>query len=340
MHSTNLAFADAPRPPIRPAAGRTRLRLVPTAAPDDRVGSALSDYLAAIGSHRLLTAAQEIDLAKQIEAGLFAGERMQTTPPGPDHDDLRQLVGQGRAARDRLITANLRLVVAIAKPYAHRGLELHDLIAEGNLGLLRAVEGFDYTLGYKFSTYAVAWIRQAIARAIHDKGRTIRLPNHVGEQVDRLRAAAWRLERELGRDPSAAELADDMGITAAEAAALQRTSEPVASLDVLVRVDDEAERRPLSCVLIDPDDASVEDVATDRLLPGYLDVVLDTLSEREAGIIRMRFGLDGAAAPMTLAAIGAVYGLSRERIRQIERRTLAKLAHPSRSGLLQGYTDS
>lgn len=338
MKSTNVATVG--HRPQRARADRRHLGLVREAPPPTpRVGSALSDYLRAIGSHRLLTAVQEVELAQQIEVGLFAAERLRRNPGTPDRDDLQCLVDRGREAKTRMICANLRLVVAVAKQYPDRGLDLTDRIQEGNLGLLRAVEGFDWTLGFKFSTYAAPWIRQSITRALNDQGRTIRLPVHIGEQADRLRAATLRLGSAAGRAPTAAELAEDLGTAVADVESVQRLAAAPFSLDVLVGVEGESAPVPLGSVLVDPGERSVEDVAADRLLPACLDALLNTLDEREARIVRMRFGFDGHSRPMSLGAVGAALDLPAERVRQIEHRTLTRLAQSSATALLTGYGD-
>jgi RNA polymerase primary sigma factor len=298
-------------------------------------------YLKQIGKVALLTAEQEVDLAKRIEAGLFATERLRRADDAANElspqlrRDLRWIVRDGQRAKHHLLEANLRLVVSQAKRYTGRGMALMDLIQEGNLGLIRAVEKFDCTLGYKFSTYATWWIRQAITRALADQTRTIRIPVHVVEVINKLGRVHRELRHDLGREPTPAELATDMDITPDKLLELQQyTREPV-SLDQTIG---EGDSSPLGEFIEDSQAVVAEDVVSFTLLQDQLQSVLATLSEREAGIIRLRFGLtDGQ--PRTLGEIGQRYGLTRERIRQLELKTLSKLRHPACSQTLRDYLD-
>jgi RNA polymerase sigma factor (sigma-70 family) len=306
---------------------------------DERGASAdlVRAYLNGIGRTKLLTAEQEVILAKRVEAGLFArhllDEAADLTGVGTAAE-LATIAAEGRAARDHLLEANLRLVVSIAKRYTGRGMALLDLVQEGNLGLIRAVEKFDYTRGYKFSTYATWWIRQAITRAMADQSRTIRIPVHMVEQVNRMVRTRRDLSATLGREPTVAEIAAGMGIT--ELAVLELVSydrEPV-SLDQTVGEDGES---PLSDFVarVDPA-AEPDDAVSAGMLRTEVEIVLATLSTKEQAVIRLRFGLDDGRA-RTLDEVGKEFGLSRERIRQIEKVTLLKLRHPSRAKRLESY---
>ena len=306
---------------------------------DDRGVSAdlVRAYLNGIGRTKLLTADQEVDLAKRIEAGLFAAERLST---GVDADrqlraDLTTIAAEGRAAKDHLLEANLRLVVSIAKRYTGRGMAFLDLIQEGNLGLIRAVEKFDYTKGYKFSTYATWWIRQAITRAMADQARTIRIPVHMVEVINKLGRIQRELLQDLGREPTPEELAKEMDITPEKVLEIQQYAREPISLDQTI--GDEGDSQ-LGDFIEDSEAVVAVDAVSFSLLQDQLQQVLQTLSEREAGVVRLRFGLtDGQ--PRTLDEIGQVYGVTRERIRQIESKTMSKLRHPSRSQVLRDYLD-
>jgi RNA polymerase primary sigma factor len=297
----------------------------------------VKDYLKQIGKVALLNAAQEVELAQRIEAGLFAEDTLacgeQLAPKL--RAELGILVADGRRARNDLLEANLRLVVALSKRYTGHGLLFLDLIQEGNLGLIRAVEKFDYAKGYKFSTYATWWIRQAITRALADQSRTIRLPAHVVEVISKLaRVQRWMLQ-DLGREPTPQELARELDITPQKVVEIQKYAREPISLHTPIGEDGANEFGDLieDCEAVVPADA-----VSFTMLQEQLHSVLETLSEREAGIVSMRFGLtDGQ--PKTLDQIGKVYGVSRERIRQIEARTMSKLRHPSRSQELRGYLD-
>jgi RNA polymerase primary sigma factor len=294
-------------------------------------------YLNGIGRTRLLTAAQEVDLAQRIEAGLYAAHRLDTEP---DLDaalraELTVLAADGGAAKNHLLEANLRLVVSIAKRYTGRGMAFLDLIQEGNLGLIRAVEKFDYTKGYKFSTYATWWIRQAITRAMADQARTIRIPVHMVEVINKLGRIQRELLQDLGREPTPEELAKEMDITPEKVMEIQQYAREPISLDQTI--GDEGDSQ-LGDFIEDSEAVVAVDAVSFSLLQDQLQQVLQTLSEREAGVVRLRFGLtDGQ--PRTLDEIGQVYGVTRERIRQIESKTMSKLRHPSRSQVLRDYLD-
>jgi len=295
-------------------------------------------YLNEIGKVALLTAADEVDLAKRIEAGLYAGHLLtqaNTFTPARKRE-MRSLVIDGERAKDHLLRANLRLVVSLAKRYTGHGMPFLDLIQEGNLGLIRAVEKFDYTKGFKFSTYATWWIRQAISRAMADQSRTIRLPVHLVEQVNKLQRIRRELNQELGREASHAELAHELDITEERVRELIDLSRDLVSLDQTVGADDDAS---LGDFIADERSTSAaSDVVENGLMRAHLQDVLGTLDAREAAVVRMRYGLDGGQ-PKTLDEIGRAFKLSRERIRQIERETMAKLRHPSRSQVLRDYLD-
>jgi RNA polymerase sigma factor (sigma-70 family) len=293
-------------------------------------------YLNGIGKTKLLTAVEEVDLAKRIEAGLFAGVAM--TDPTRELDaelraDLKLIERDGVAAKNHLLEANLRLVVSVAKRYTGRGMSLLDLIQEGNLGLIRAVEKFDYTKGFKFSTYATWWIRQAITRAMADQSRTIRLPVHLVEQINRLVRARRDLSVSLGREPSPAELATELGIEPFRVVELLGYDREPVSLDQTVGDDGESQ---LGDFIADSDPMSPADNVSYALLKAEVNKVLATLSEREREVIRLRFGLDDGRQ-RTLDEIGRDFGLSRERIRQIEKGTMAKLRDPLRAEPLKAY---
>jgi RNA polymerase primary sigma factor len=296
------------------------------------------DYLKQIGKVRLLNARQEVDLAKRIEAGLFAGQKL--AEGGRDlsaeaQTDLEQVAEDGRRAKNHLVEANLRLVVSLARRYTGRGMLFLDLIQEGNLGLIRGVEKFDYTRGYKFSTYATWWIRQAITRAMAEQSRAIRLPAHMGEILSRLARVQRQMLQDLGREPTPGELAAELDMTAEKVIEVQKYGREPVSLNTPLGEDGDSEFGDL----IEDSEAIEPGAAVSfTLLREQLQAVLGTLSEREAGVVSMRFGLaDGR--PRTLDEIGKVYGVTRERIRQIEANTMSKLRHPSRSKLLRDYLD-
>ena len=318
-----------------------------TTRPQHRVGDLATApdpvrvYLREVGKVALLDAAQEVDLAKRIEAGVFAAERLQHAADTGEElgwqlrRDLRLIIGDGGRARNHLLEANLRLVVSLAKRYTGRGLGFLDLVQEGNLGLIRAVEKFDYAQGYKFSTYATWWIRQSLGRALADQSRTIRIPVHVGELITRLSRTRRTLLQELGREATQAELAVAMDVTPERVVELLRYGREPASLDE--PLGEEGDTR-LGDLVEDTLAVVAFDALDATFLQEELRNVLATLSDREAGVIRLRFGLtDGR--PRTLDEIGRVYGVTRERIRQIEAKTMTKLRHPARSRALRGYVD-
>jgi RNA polymerase primary sigma factor len=293
-------------------------------------------YLREIGRVPLLTAEEEVELAKSIEAGLFAEEKVARAAiisPG-ERTDLELLARDGVRAKQRLIEANLRLVVSIAKRYVGRGMLFLDLIQEGNLGLIRAVEKFDYTKGYKFSTYATWWIRQAITRAIADQARTIRIPVHMVETINKLVRVQRQLHQDLGREPSPEEIGTEMGLSPERVIEIQRVAQEPVSLQSPIGEEDS----DLGDFIEDADAVVPIEAAAFILLQDQLDGILGSLSDREQRIIQLRFGLtDGH--PRTLEEVGREFGVTRERIRQIESKTLAKLRHPSRAQMLREYLD-
>ena len=297
----------------------------------------VKDYLKQIGKVPLLNAAMEVELAKRIEAGLFSEEKLAkgAKVSAKVLDELEWISEDGRRAKNHLLEANLRLVVSLAKRYTGRGMLFLDLIQEGNLGLIRAVEKFDYTKGYKFSTYATWWIRQAITRAMADQARTIRIPVHMVEVINKLARVQRQMLQDLGREPTPEELAKELDMTPEKVIEVQKYGREPISLHTPLGEDGDSEFGDL----IEDSEAIVPaDAVSFTLLQEQLHAVLDTLSEREAGVVSMRFGLtDGQ--PKTLDEIGKVYGVTRERIRQIESKTMSKLRHPPRSQVLRDYLD-
>ena len=299
-------------------------------------------YLKEIGKVPLLTAEMEVDLAQRIEAGLFAAEKLRAAEAGETpklaaalRRDLDWLVVDGGKAKRHLLEANLRLVVSIAKRYLGRGMLFLDLIQEGNLGLIRAVEKFDYTKGYKFSTYATWWIRQAITRAMADQARTIRIPVHMVEQINKLTRVQREMLQELGREPTPEELAKELDMTPEKVVEIQGYAREPVSLETTIGDDQDSS---LGDFIEDADAPVAAEVVSYGLMQEQLGEVLRTLTDREAAVVKMRFGLvDGQ--PRTLDEIGREFGLTRERIRQIESKTLSKLRHPSRSQKLRDYLD-
>jgi RNA polymerase sigma factor (sigma-70 family) len=294
-------------------------------------------YLNEIGKVPLLTAADEVELAKRIEAGLYAEHLLTASNSfsAARRRDLRALVIDGSRAKDHLLRANLRLVVSLAKRYTGHGMPFLDLIQEGNLGLIRAVEKFDYTKGFKFSTYATWWIRQAISRAMADQSRTIRLPVHLVEQVNTLQRLRREMNQTLGREATDAELAVDLDVPEERIRELIDLSRDLVSLDQTVGTDDDA---ALGDFIADDTAPAAEAAVEAGLMRTQLRSVLGTLEAREAAVVRMRYGLDDGQ-PRTLDEIGRAFKLSRERIRQIERETMAKLRHPSRAQALRDYLE-
>ncbi|MFD0883198.1 RNA polymerase sigma factor [Streptosporangium algeriense] len=311
---------------------------VPQVAAAGATADPVKDYLKQIGKVPLLNAEQEVELAKRIEAGLFAEEQLGTDGdrlPVDVRAELEWIAEDGRRAKNHLLEANLRLVVSLAKRYTGRGMLFLDLIQEGNLGLIRAVEKFDYTKGYKFSTYATWWIRQAITRAMADQARTIRIPVHMVEVINKLARVQRQMLQDLGREPTPEELARELDMTPEKVVEVQKYGREPISLHTPLGEEGDSEFGDL----IEDSEAIVPaDAVSFTLLQEQLHSVLDTLSEREAGVVSMRFGLtDGQ--PKTLDEIGKVYGVTRERIRQIESKTMSKLRHPSRSQVLRDYLD-
>ncbi len=300
----------------------------------------VKDYLKQIGKVPLLNAEEEVELAKRIEAGLYAEHILKSGELDPSSDrlyirELRAISRDGAQAKNHLLEANLRLVVSLAKRYTGRGMLFLDLIQEGNLGLVRAVEKFDYTKGYKFSTYATWWIRQAITRAMADQARTIRIPVHMVEVINKLARVQRQMLQDLGREPTTEELSKELDMPEEKVVEVQKYGREPISLHTPLGEDGDSEFGDL----IEDSEAVVPaDAVGFTLLQEQLHQVLDTLSEREAGVVSMRFGLtDGQ--PKTLDEIGKVYGVTRERIRQIESKTMSKLRHPSRSQVLRDYLD-
>jgi RNA polymerase primary sigma factor len=304
-------------------------------------GDSVRAYLKRIGKVALLNAEEEVELAKRIEAGLYATQLMAEIAergeklPAAQRRDMAWICRDGVRAKNHLLEANLRLVVSLAKRYTGRGMAFLDLIQEGNLGLIRGVEKFDYAKGFKFSTYATWWIRQAITRAMADQARTIRIPVHMVEMINKLGRIQRELLQDLGREPMPEELAKDMDITPEKVLEIQQyTLEPI-SLDQTIGNEGDGQ---LGDFIEDSEAVVAVDAVSFTLLQDQLQSVLETLSEREAGVVRLRFGLtDGQ--PRTLDEIGQVYGVTRERIRQIESKTMSKLRHPSRAQVLRDYLD-
>jgi RNA polymerase primary sigma factor len=339
---------DAAQPGVKPAGEQGDDEIFVFGDDDDDLPAAqvavagatadpVKDYLKQIGKVPLLNAEQEVELAKRIEAGLFAEEKL-AEGGGLTTDqriDLEWIAEDGRRAKNHLLEANLRLVVSLAKRYTGRGMLFLDLIQEGNLGLIRAVEKFDYTKGYKFSTYATWWIRQAITRAMADQARTIRIPVHMVEVINKLARVQRQMLQDLGREPTPEELAVELDMTPEKVVEVQKYGREPISLHTPLGEDGDSEFGDL---IEDSEAIQPGEAVSFTLLQEQLHSVLDTLSEREAGVVSMRFGLtDGQ--PKTLDEIGKVYGVTRERIRQIESKTMSKLRHPSRSQVLRDYLD-
>ncbi|MDT3446131.1 RNA polymerase sigma factor [Pseudofrankia sp. BMG5.37] len=306
-------------------------------AADRMSHDSVRQYLSQIGRVRLLTAEEEVDLAKRVEAGLFAAEKLAAGSGLAVRlrEDLSWVERDGEVAKSRLVEANLRLVVSIARRYVGRGMLFLDLIQEGNLGLIRAVEKFDYTKGYKFSTYATWWIRQAITRAIADQARTIRIPVHMVETINKLIRIQRQLLQDLGREPTPEEIAKEMDLTPDKVREIQKVAQEPISLETPIGEEEDSH---LGDFIEDSDAVVPVDAASFLLLQEQLDSVLHTLSDREKKVIQLRFGLtDGH--PRTLEEVGREFGVTRERIRQIESKTLSKLRHPSRSQKLRDYLE-
>ena len=297
----------------------------------------VKDYLKQIGKVALLNAAEEVELAMRIEAGLFAEEKLATEKGLPKklERELKWVARDGQRAKSHLLGANLRLVVSLAKRYTGRGMQFLDLIQEGNLGLIRAVEKFDYTKGFKFSTYATWWIRQAITRAMADQARTIRIPVHMVEVINKLARVQRQMLQDLGREPTPEELSRELDMTPEKVVEVQKYGREPISLHTPLGEDGDSEFGDL---IEDTEAVVPADAVGFTMLQQQLEQLLDSLSEREAGVIRMRFGL-GDGQPKTLDQIGDTFGVTRERIRQIESKTMAKLRHPSRSQQLRDYLE-
>ena len=299
----------------------------------------VKDYLKQIGKVPLLNAAEEVELAMRIEAGLFAEEKLSHMSPAEKSSqlglDLQWVARDGQRAKSHLLGANLRLVVSLAKRYTGRGMQFLDLIQEGNLGLIRAVEKFDYTKGFKFSTYATWWIRQAITRAMADQARTIRIPVHMVEVINKLARVQRQMLQDLGREPTPEELSRELDMTPEKVIEVQKYGREPISLHTPLGEDGDSEFGDL---IEDTEAVVPADAVGFTMLQRQLESLLDSLSEREAGVIRMRFGL-GDGQPKTLDQIGDTFGVTRERIRQIESKTMAKLRHPSRSQSLRDYLE-
>lgn len=300
----------------------------------------VKDYLKQIGRVSLLTADEEKDLSERIEAGLYAQHILDTSKEGElsfeYRRELQWAANDGRKAKDHLLEANLRLVVSLAKRYIGRGMHFLDLIQEGNLGLIRAVEKFDYTKGFKFSTYATWWIRQAITRAMADQARTIRVPVHMVEVINKLSRIQRRMLQDLGREPTTEELANELNMPIEKVEEVQKYGREPISLHTPLGEEGDSEFGDL---IEDTDAISPQDAVAFSILQEEFRQVLDTLSPREAGVIKMRYGLEDGQ-PKTLDDIGRIYGVTRERIRQIESKTMSKLRHPSRSKALMDFLDN
>ncbi|MGX1850250.1 MULTISPECIES: RNA polymerase sigma factor [unclassified Streptomyces] len=356
VQSQTLADAQAAEEPVKdqaaqpptvpqqaepPAAEMIVEEIIPEPAPRPEAGSPSSDlfrqYLREIGRIPLLTAVEEVELARRVEAGLFAEEKLTSTPDLSSRlaVDLDRLVVLGRMAKRRLIEANLRLVVSVAKRYVGRGLTMLDLVQEGNLGLIRAVEKFDYARGYKFSTYATWWIRQAMSRALADQARTIRVPVHVVELINRVVRVQRRMLQERGHEPTPEEVAAHLDLTGERVSEVLRLAQEPVSLHAPVGEEEDV---ALGDLIEDGDAASPVESAAFLLLREHLDAVLSTLGERERKVVQLRYGLaDGR--PRTLEEIGRIFGVTRERIRQIESKTLNKLRDHAFADQLRGYLD-
>jgi RNA polymerase primary sigma factor len=331
----DTAAADAAAAAAAIAAAQSASAEVDLDDQTSAMGDSVHTYLKSIGRTSLLTAEQEVNLAKRIEAGLFAEHKLATEPDLPEayHRDLEEVAEDGRRAKAHMLEANLRLVVSVAKKYSDRGLSLLDVVQEGNLGLIRAVEKFDYTKGYKFSTYAMWWIRQAIQRGFADSARTIRLPVHVLEMLSKLSRVERDMHQRLGREPTPEELAVELDRTPDQIEELLRTSRQPISLDSTIGEDGETS---IGDLIEDVDAPEASELVDRQLMADQLRHALDALTPREATIMAMRFGLyDGN--PHTLDEIGRALGLTRERIRQLEKQSLSKLRHPSRAQPLLDY---
>ena len=338
--AVNEALRAAPKPKTKKRSSRARgRRLDPTGI--KMTQDPVRMYLKEIGKVDLLTAAEEVDLAMKIEAGTEAMDKLEAFDAGEieltraERRRLSRVEQVGLEAKQALISANLRLVVSIAKRYVGRGMLFLDLIQEGNLGLIRAVEKFDYTKGFKFSTYATWWIRQAITRAIADQARTIRIPVHMVETINKLVRVQRQLLQDLGREPTPEEIGEEMGMTADRVREIQKISQEPVSLETPIGEEEDSQ---LGDFLEDTSAVAPPEAASDSMLREQLEQVLDGLADRERKVIKFRFGLEDGH-PRTLEEVGREFGVTRERIRQIESKTLVKLRHPSRSGKLKDYME-
>ena len=338
--AVNEALRAAPKPKTKKRSSRARGRRSETTN-IKMTQDPVRMYLKEIGKVDLLTAAEEVDLAMKIEAGAEAMQKLEAFDAGEieltraERRRLARVEQVGLEAKQSLISANLRLVVSIAKRYVGRGMLFLDLIQEGNLGLIRAVEKFDYTKGFKFSTYATWWIRQAITRAIADQARTIRIPVHMVETINKLVRVQRQLLQDLGREPTPEEIGEEMGMDAARVREIQKISQEPVSLETPIGEEEDSQ---LGDFLEDTSAVAPPEAASDSMLREQLEQVLDGLADRERKVIKFRFGLEDGH-PRTLEEVGREFGVTRERIRQIESKTLVKLRHPSRSGKLKDYMD-
>ncbi|MBR3234084.1 MAG: RNA polymerase sigma factor RpoD [Atopobiaceae bacterium] len=336
----NEVLRATPKTRSRKRSSRARARRTDTSTVM-LTGDPVRMYLKEIGKVDLLTAAEEVNLAMKIEAGTDATEKLEAAEAGEieltraEQRRLMRIEQVGLEAKQALISANLRLTVSIAKRYVGRGMLFLDLIQEGNLGLIRAVEKFDYTKGFKFSTYATWWIRQAITRAIADQARTIRIPVHMVETINKLVRVQRQLLQDLGRDPTPEEIGEEMGMSADRVREIQKISQEPVSLETPIGEEEDSQ---LGDFIEDSTAVAPPEAASESMLREQLDQVLDSLADRERKVIKFRFGLEDGH-PRTLEEVGREFGVTRERIRQIESKTLAKLRHPSRSGRLKDYME-
>ena len=338
--ASEILRSSTPKSKIRKRSSRARSRRTDSSTVM-LTGDPVRMYLKEIGKVDLLTAQEEVNLAMKIEAGTEASKKLEAAENGEieltraEQRRLMRIEQVGLEAKQSLISANLRLTVSIAKRYVGRGMLFLDLIQEGNLGLIRAVEKFDYTKGFKFSTYATWWIRQAITRAIADQARTIRIPVHMVETINKLVRVQRQLLQDLGRDPTPEEIGAEMGISADRVREIQKISQEPVSLETPIGEEEDSQ---LGDFIEDAQAGSPPEAASDSMLREQLEQVLDSLADRERKVIKFRFGLEDGH-PRTLEEVGREFGVTRERIRQIESKTLAKLRHPSRSGRLKDYIE-
>ena len=338
--ASEILRSSTPKSKIRKRSSRARSRRTDSSTVM-LTGDPVRMYLKEIGKVDLLTAQEEVNLAMKIEAGTEASKKLEAAENGEieltraEQRRLMRVEAVGLDAKQQLISANLRLVVSIAKRYVGRGMLFLDLIQEGNLGLIRAVEKFDYTKGFKFSTYATWWIRQAITRAIADQARTIRIPVHMVETINKLVRVQRQLLQDLGRDPTPEEIGAEMGISADRVREIQKISQEPVSLETPIGEEEDSQ---LGDFIEDSTAVAPPEAASDSMLREQLEQVLDSLADRERKVIKFRFGLEDGH-PRTLEEVGREFGVTRERIRQIESKTLAKLRHPSRSGRLKDYIE-